>query len=272
MELSGVFALSSPKANHNLKKSVVIWEGERVCCTVRSRRCQRAGRRSIQAKFSLLALTHWCNGQMRTALPRRSRKKRQRGRGVLYHSAKISERTFKAVLWEFTLDRTLTDAAKATGLSTNSVAAIFTKLRVYFAEAGLFTDPRLIGMFEDNEEFERHFLAFHLGRARSKRGLAAASSAGRDYHMAESHWRFHFHMIALQRPSENVAAMMFAHLLALIRICGPVGRKPVNPREGRLEIFRQTDQRLLWLERNAPEFRSPSQRAELRAIRNIRPV
>jgi len=195
-------------------------------------------------------------------------------RPPLARAAKIGDAQFRRVLWHFARDHTATETARQTALSVNSVVAIFSKLRVYFFEIGLFTDyyegcdPR---SFEGgNEHFERELLAFHFGRIREKRGLR--SKPGKpEYHFAESHWRFHFHVIRKQRLSANVHAMMLSHLLEVIRLCGPVGGRPGNREAGLRAILRQTDQRTLWLERNAPAFKSPEDRAMLKDIRAIQP-
>lgn len=55
-------------------------------------------------------------------------KPRQRRR-PLYHSAKISEYRFRKVLWHFVRDHSASETARATGLSVNSVHAIFRKIR-----------------------------------------------------------------------------------------------------------------------------------------------
>lgn len=191
-------------------------------------------------------------------------------RRPLYHSAKISEARFRRVLWYFVRDATVAETARGTGLSDNSVAGIFRKLRVFFYEAGLFTD--IYGGRDPNEVdygepvFERDLIAFHLGRVRAKRGLNGPMTEP-DYHFAESHWRFHFHVMERQRPAEPVHGMMLAHLLEIIRLSGPVGTKPVNTRIATKAILRQMDQRIAWLERNAGEFRTPAMRKELGAIR-----
>ena len=201
---------------------------------------------------------------------RAGRPKRKARAKRLYRGAKISDYQFLKVLWHFALDSSAARASSQIDLSTNSITALYAKLRLFFAEVGLFTDPGRIGMFDGNEEFERRFLAFHLSRVSDKRGMRSPQD-GPDYHMAESHWRFHFHMLMTQRQTESVHAMMMAHLTELVRLCGPVGTKPVNPMSGSLALLRQMDQRALWLERNALDFRSPEQRAELQSILAIQP-
>ena len=205
------------------------------------------------------------------ALKKKTQTRRTR---PLYHSAKITDRRFRKVLWHFVEDHSAARTAQATGLSANSVTAIFRKLRVYFWEVGLFTDvyegldPR--EAVSDAPTFELALLDFHIGRYRDKRGLKSPVSEP-DYHFAESHWRFQFKVMALHRPGIDVRPMMMEHLLEIIRLCGPVGRKPGNRMAGLQAVARQMDQRLRWMERNDPGFTEPEQRAELQAIRAIRP-
>jgi len=161
-----------------------------------------------------------------------------------------------------------------TGLSVNSVAAIFRKLRVYFWDAGIFADPYEgkdpREFDDDNLEYERRLLDFHFSRARDKRGLKSTWKEP-DYHLAESQWRFGYMQLMVQRPSADVHPMMMSHLLEIIRLCGPVGSNPVNRKVGLLAKLRHMDQMVLWLERNAPGFNSEEQRAELKNIRSIKP-
>lgn len=195
-----------------------------------------------------------------------------RGRRRLVHAAKISDYRFRKMLWHFVLDHSATDTARATGLSINSTNILFRKLRVFFYETHLFTDiyggqdPTTLE--SDNPVFERDLIEFHFRRVREKRGVRSPWSEP-DYHFAESHWRYHFHVLMAQRPSDRVHAMMFGHLLEIIRLCGPVSKKPMNRRAGLLAVMRQMDQRILWLERNAPRFRADSLRQELKEIREI---
>jgi hypothetical protein len=192
----------------------------------------------------------------------------------LYRSAKISAYRFRKVLEQFAMDSSATDAAQVTRLSVNSVHAIYRKLRVFFFEAGLFTDfyeGEDPAKFEsDNPRFERDLLAFHLDRVGAKRGLRSPSSEP-PYHFAESCWRYDFKVLMKERPSEAVHAMMLSHLLEIIRLCGPVGSAPSNLNAGALAIGRQIDQRILWLERSAPGFADADIRARLRAARAIGP-
>jgi hypothetical protein len=201
---------------------------------------------------------------------------RHRGLRALYRSAKISDERFRKVLFEFVSDSTMAEAAQRTGLSVNSVAHIFRSLRVFFFEVGLFTDfyngedPAEWSGDDETDEYEFHLLEYHFARERTKRGFRIAKD-GKDYHLAESEWRFGFDMLRRQRPDADFRPMMLAHLLKLIRLCGPVGANPLHRRAGLIEIFRQHDQRTAWLERSAPEFRDPRSRAELREIRTIQP-
>lgn len=202
-------------------------------------------------------------------------KSKKRDRVVpLYRFAKISDYRFRKVLEEFVRDSSATDAARATRLSVNSVHAIYRKLRVFCFEAGLFMDfyggQDPTEFVSDNPRFERDLLAFHLERVRARRGLRSPVSEP-PYHFAESCWRYDFKVLMEQRPSEVVYAMMLSHLLEIIRLCGPVGATPSNRRAGALAITRQIDQRILWLERNAPGFTEPDIRSGLRAARAIEP-
>lgn len=203
------------------------------------------------------------------------KRKPPRATKPLYRSSKISERVFRQVLEHFAHDRSATDTAKLTGLSLNSVAAIFHKLRVFFFEVGLFMD-----FYEtlktggditlDDEIAEMQLLEFHMQRMAAKRGLHTRSGQP-DYHMAESFWRLGYSVMAQQRPIQSIHAVMLSHLLEVIRICGPVGAKPTKRRLGLLAVMRQMDKFALWLERNAPEFKSDRLRQELREIRDIKP-
>jgi len=200
--------------------------------------------------------------------------KRSPGR-KLYHSAKISDYRFKKVLWHFVLDDLNADAAKATGLSINTVQDIFQKLRVFFHETETFRSIYPEGVLAtevelEDEELEFLILELHLARWRRKRGMRSPIS-GPDYHFAESCWRYWYLRLARLGGEEAIHRMMYAHLLEIIKICGPVGRKPVNYKAGLLALSRQMDQRMFWLERNSPEFRSAAHRQTLRELRSIQP-
>lgn len=209
--------------------------------------------------------------EFRLMAERKATKTRRASR-PLCHAAKISDYRFRKVLWHFAADHSATDTAKATGLSLNSVAGIFRKLRVFFFEAGLFTDfhegrDPLAALDAHSATFEHGLLSFHLARVRERNGLKSLAGEP-DYHFAESHWRYHFHLMAAQRPDAPVQEMMFAHLLEIIRLCGPVGKPPTNLEAGLLAVLRQMDQRIAWLERNAPGFMSAVHRKQLKAIRD----
>lgn len=191
-----------------------------------------------------------------------------------YASSKISEYQFKRVLWSFVRDEAAAKAARHMTLSANSIDAIYGKLRAYFTELGLFYDiyqggdPRDgTARGEDFEGYEVRLLAFHLDRMKGKRRMKATMLDEVDYNWCESAWRFPYTVLSEGRSSEIVDRMMFAHLLAHIRLCGPVGRKPVKLEESGLLDRQQFEQRLLWLERNAPGFRDEHIRADLREIR-----
>lgn len=191
--------------------------------------------------------------------PRRARR--------LYHAAKISDYRFRKVLMSFVRDHSATEAARVTGLSVNSAKDLYGKIRTYFFEAGLFMDfyggagwaqydP------EADKEFEQSLLAFHRQRLRRSRGVRTKADQP-DYRLAESWWRLDFAMIMRERRSEAVYAMMMGQLLAVIRVAGPVGKKPGNRAECRRTIARLVDQKILWLQRNAPRFATPELRAGL---------
>jgi hypothetical protein len=198
--------------------------------------------------------------------------KARRASRPLYHSAKISDGRFRKVLGHFVYDHTAALTARETNLSANSVVAIFRKLRIYFTDIGQFTDfyegQNPLAYDSDNPMFEKGLLAFHLRRVREKHGLKSPAHEP-DYHFAESHWRYHFYVLSLERPSGQVHAMMFSHLLEIIRLCGPIGTRPVNRRAGLLAVMHQMEQRILWLERHGPGFRSAHLRNELKSIRSL---
>jgi len=177
----------------------------------------------------------------------------------LYRSTKISDYRFRRVLDSFARDDSASDAARATGLSVNSVHALYRKLRIFFFECGLFLDfydghdPESFD--SGNPHFEKALLEFHLRRYGDKHGFRSPGSEPH-YHFAESCWRFDYYMMELERPSGDVHAMKLAHLLELIRLCGPVGAAPRNRQAGLRAVLRHADQRIEWLRRNAPGFRA----------------
>lgn len=189
-----------------------------------------------------------------------------------YHSAKISEYQFKRVLWSFVRDEPVAVAAEHIALSANSINAIYHKIRVYFTALGVFEDiyqgrdPQE-GSTRYDEKFEFHLLGFHIARAKRKRRTKDTAPDEVDYNFCESLWRFHYDQMMGGRSTEAVYQMMYAHLLGHIRLSGPVGL-PVQktPESASLER-RQLEQRLLWMERNAPGFRDETSRATLREIR-----
>jgi len=193
----------------------------------------------------------------------------KRVRRPLYHASKISEARFVKVLWHFAKDDTVAETAFRTGLSGNAVNTIFVKLRRFFIEAGLFTDIYQGGdPAEGSElaeiEYERHLIEFHFARVRAKRGIG--SGPAEIDHFAESHWRFHYAMLVEDRGGDAVHHMMHRHLLEMIRRCGPVGRPPVNHREGLKLCLTQMDERISWAERNSPKFRDERTRRALRQL------
>ena len=90
-----------------------------------------------------------------------------------------------------------------------------------------------------------------------------------DYHFCGNFRRFHYARMMEGRPTEPVYQMMFSHLPAHIRLSGPVGLPPKKSLESLRLMQRQMDQRLSWMERNAPAFRDEASRATLREIREM---
>ncbi|PZU85738.1 MAG: hypothetical protein DI527_20880 [Chelatococcus sp.] len=173
------------------------------------------------------------------------------------------------MLWHFAKDDTVAEAAQRTGLSVNAVSTIFVKLRRFFTEAGLFTDiyqgsDPANGSALAEIEYERHLIEFHFARVRAKRGIG--SGPAEIDHFAESHWRFHYAMLVGDRGGDAVHHMMHRHLLEMVRLCGPVGRPPINRREGLRLCLSQMDKRILWAERNSRQFRDDRAREEIRSI------
>jgi hypothetical protein len=200
--------------------------------------------------------------------------KAKRPANRFYHSAKVSEYQFKRVLWSFVLDRPVAEAAKTIDLSANSIQAIYAKLRVFFTEIGVFRDiyeggdPRDgTAKGEDYEGFEHMLIPFHIKRVKGKRRTKFTTIDDVDYNWNESFWRFHYWILTEGRPSEAIHRMQYAHLLAQIRLCGPIGLPPRN-RERGVELDKHHfNQRLLWLERNSPQFSYEAARAQLRDYR-----
>ncbi len=196
----------------------------------------------------------------------------------LYFSAKISDYQFRKVLWNFTLDHSAAETARHVKLSANSISAIFAKLRRFFFEHRLFTDPykgadpRDGLPHEGYEDIEHLILTYHLKRVAKKHGALDCRMDEPDYHFAESNWRFNFHELKKQRGPELVQRMMYAYLLEFVRRFGPVGAR--NPptlavkRDGLLLALDQFDRMIVWLERNSGKFRSLDKRKNLRDLRS----
>jgi hypothetical protein len=208
------------------------------------------------------------------AMARRSKSETKHLRNRFYHSAKISEYQFKRVLWSFVLDEPVAEAAKHIDLSANSINAIYAKLRVYFTALGVFKDIYEGGdpkegtpKGEDYEGFEFRLLSFHLERAKGKRRMKDVQIGEINYNWNESFWRFHYSILTDGRPSEAVHRMMYAHLLAQIRLCGPVGAPPKNLEESARLNDEHFKQRIRWLERNSPAFKDEASRTALREFR-----
>lgn len=208
------------------------------------------------------------------AQSRKSEKPRAENR--FYYAAKISEYQFKKVLMSFVLDEPVAVAAQKIALSANSINAIHAKLRHFFTELGVFQDIYKGGdpeagteQGEDYEGFEFRLLDFHLKRIRTKRRAKAVAMSEIDYHWTESFWRFHYSILSEGRKSDAVERMMYSHLLAHIRLCGPVGAPPHHLKESARLQKAQFHQRLIWLERNAPSFKDAGTRQALRDFREI---
>lgn len=191
----------------------------------------------------------------------------------LYHAAKISERRFRQVLWHFAKDDTAAEAALRSGLSVNAVNTLFQKLRRFFVEAGMFTDIYQGGDPRDSyagdpsaeaEQYELHLIEFHFARMKAKRQVGTGQSE--DDHWCESHWRFHYVMLVEDRGGDAVHYMMYRHLLEMVRRCGPVGKPPINHREGLRLCLSQMDERIRWAERNSLRLSDPHSRTGLRQI------
>lgn len=203
-----------------------------------------------------------------------SKPKSSRAGARLQRSAKISNYRFRRVLEQFVADASTVDAARTTGLSIPTVQAIYRRLRVFFFEVGLFQDfyegEDPVEFVSDNPVFERDLLAFHFARISEKRGLKQPLTEP-PYHFAESCWRYDFSIMKAERPDAPVKTMMLAHLLELIRLCGPIGASPRNRVAGIRAVARFTDQRIAWLHRNAPGFSDGKRRAALMEARAIDP-
>jgi hypothetical protein len=203
--------------------------------------------------------------------------KTKRSSNRLYHSAKISSYQFKKVVWRFVLDDPANEAARHVKLSTNSISAIYTKLRRFFFELDLFRDlyagrdPRDGIFVEGYHDVEHLILAFHLKRVADKRGQLNSGMDEPDYHFAESNWRFDFHVMMTERGDGPVQAMMYRNLLEFIQRFGPVGATPAPSPERRAQAralaTEQFNRMILWLERNSVKFRDADDRAELRSLR-----
>lgn len=203
--------------------------------------------------------------------------KKPRHRKRLYYAAKISDYHFRKVLWRFALDHSAEQTARHVRLSANSISLLHAKLRRFFFEAALFTDPYrggdpTEGLREQFDLLEFHWLDFHLKRVAAKHGSLDTAGGTPDYHFAESCWRHGFEMLKAERGTDLVSRMMFENLLAFVRRLGPVGaRRPLTVAqrlEGSKLALQQFDQRIIWLERNSARFKDGQARAELRDMRD----
>lgn len=192
-------------------------------------------------------------------------------------AAKISNYQFERVLWQFVLDRPERQAARYVRVSENSIAAIYTKLRKFFFDLGVFDDPYdgrdpAHGIKQADEAAELKIIDFHLERARMKRWRLDSNADQPNYHLAESYWRHDYEALRKERPRGHVDKLMHHHALTFIRRFGPVGSPKTITRDMRRKALQlslaQHRQQLLWLERNASGFRDPTLREKLRTLRS----
>jgi hypothetical protein len=207
--------------------------------------------------------------------------KPRKARRTLYLGAKISDYQFKRVLMAFVMDKSVAVAASHIALSANSIQAIYAKLRDFFCELTIFEDiyqggdPEL-GIKEADsvdDALEDAVLEFHLARMKDKKLQKDVPRHEIDPHFAESCWRYQYHVMEQERPGERIAPMMFAHLLDVIKECGPVGRPPTKQAfAAALDLkLNQLNQRIRWLSRNAPSLKSEEARQTLHEILEINP-
>lgn len=157
--------------------------------------------------------------------------KSRRARRPLYFAAKISDYQFRRVLWHFTLDHSARETTRHVALSANSISGIYAKLRQFFFDYGLFSDPYHGGdpreglPYEGFADLEYLILAYHFDRVAKKRGNLHSGMEEPDYHFAESNWRFDHLALRTERGTEFANRRMYATLLRFIRRFGPVGAK-----------------------------------------------
>lgn len=203
-------------------------------------------------------------------------KKRARSK-PLYFASKISDYQFRRVLWHFARDDSAQEAARHVRLSETSIGAIYTKLRAFLFDIGLFLDiykgrdPRDGLGDPDAELYEFNLIDFHLERVARKHGALDSAMDAPDYHFAESCWRQRYRDIVRERDADAAQRAMFADLLEFVRRFGPVGGKNKPTAVKRLAGLRlalaQQDRLLLWIERNASRYRDPAHRALIRQMR-----
>ncbi len=201
---------------------------------------------------------------------------------ALYAGGKISDYQFKRVLTAFVEDEPVAVAASHIALSANSVQAIYRKLRNFFVSLTVFEDIYLGGDPKQGlgdtdpatERLELEILGFHLARVKDKKLMKDAKLGEPDPHFAESCWRYQYHVMERERSGMSIKPMMFAHLLGIIKSCGPVGRPPPRAQIAHAYELKlaHLDQRVLWLSRNAPSLKSPSARAQIQEVMTIAPM
>lgn len=203
---------------------------------------------------------------MNSAAKRKRKTKKSRRPKRLCHAAKISDYRFKRLLRYFAEDLSATETAARMRLSVNAVSEIYGKLRAFFAETGLFASLYEADPTPEPED-ELQYIGFHLARVAEMRGLPA-DDRNNDLHFRESCWRFECRMLA-ELGARNMRETMYRDLLALIRLCGPVGRPPRNRLAARRYLLERNDRIAAWLQRNSPAMSDSRYRRELQQIRDL---
>ncbi|SNZ21332.1 hypothetical protein [Cohaesibacter gelatinilyticus] len=187
-----------------------------------------------------------------------------------YRYAKISEYMFRRVLWGFACDLSVTEVARNTKLSTNSVSAIYQRLRAHYVRIGVFNsfydNGDAIGVSETSDAYELALLEFHLKRISQMRGIPHSQNSS-DHHFCESCWRFQLIPFFEGRSADAAHNMIFNELLTYLKVGGPVGVKAADLQAVRRCQLEFLNRRSAWLERSSPEFKSEDSRALLRDIR-----
>lgn len=183
-------------------------------------------------------------------------------RNRYYRNAKFSEYHFKKILKYFVEDSTPTAASKDIALSLNTINTVFVRIRMHFVALGLFYDfesPEL----EISDDARQAIRNFHNQRMRARRGII--NPASKSLHRCESQWRYNY--IAIFNLGDSGAAFdqMFADLLELITISGPIGGGIEKMDQASQCILEQMARRLTWMERNSPDMKRLELRPFLKA-------